>query len=158
MISIAFSSLRSSVVIAPVARNALAYNAPSRCLSMACANSVHKLNDILEEYRAKNYSQEFPRRFQKDIVKAAITANGSSSKRQFNVPANNISADGIEHVLQNIGMGDRMSRSEIEEIIREVGDNVDGGESSCVISENQMLDLISRTWEDHHHGLNQPEH
>mmetsp|Transcript_17656 Transcript_17656/g.28559 ORF Transcript_17656/g.28559 Transcript_17656/m.28559 type:complete len:150 (-) Transcript_17656:180-629(-) len=149
MISIAISSLRSSsVAIAPA----------HRYLSMACANSVHKLNNILEEYRAKNYSQEFPRRFQKDIVKAAITANGSSSKRQFNVPANNISADGIEHVLQNIGMGDRMSRSEIEEIIREVGDNVDGEESSCVISENQMLDLISRTWEDHHHGLNQPEH
>jgi len=155
MISIAFSSLRSSVVIAPVARNALAYNAPSRCLSMACANSVHKLNNILEEYRAKNYSQEFPRRFQKDIVKAASTVNNSS--RQLNVTAN-ISAEGIEHVLHNIGMGHRMSRSEIEEIISEVGEHADGGESGCVISENQMLDLISRNWEEHHHGLNQPGH
>mmetsp|Transcript_23316 Transcript_23316/g.41755 ORF Transcript_23316/g.41755 Transcript_23316/m.41755 type:complete len:147 (+) Transcript_23316:193-633(+) len=146
MISIAISSLRSSsVVIAPA----------QRYLSMACANSVHKLNDILEEYRAENYSQEFPRRFRKDIVKAASTVNSSPSERRLDVPANNISAEGIEHVLRNIGMGHRMSRSEIEGIISEVGDN---GESGCVISENQMLDLISRNWEDHHHGLNQPGH
>mmetsp|Transcript_26255 Transcript_26255/g.56620 ORF Transcript_26255/g.56620 Transcript_26255/m.56620 type:complete len:147 (-) Transcript_26255:132-572(-) len=146
MISIAISSLRSSsVAIAPA----------HRYLSMACANSVHKLNDILEEYRAKNYSQEFPRRFQKDIVKAASTVNNSS--RQLNVTAN-ISAEGIEHVLHNIGMGHRMSRSEIEGIISEVGEHADGGESGCVISENQMLDLISRNWEEHHHGLNQPGH
>jgi len=94
----------------------------------------------------------------KDIVKAASTANNSSSKRQLNVPAN-VSAEGIKNVLQNIGMGDRMSRSEIEGIISEVGDS-DGGESNgcVVISENQMLDLISGNWEDHHHGLNQPGH
>eukprot|EP00571_Detonula_confervacea_P015699 CAMPEP_0172297324 /NCGR_PEP_ID=MMETSP1058-20130122/394_1 /TAXON_ID=83371 /ORGANISM="Detonula confervacea, Strain CCMP 353" /LENGTH=147 /DNA_ID=CAMNT_0013006465 /DNA_START=145 /DNA_END=588 /DNA_ORIENTATION=+ len=145
MISIAITSLRRAAV-AP-ARNTIL----QRHLSMSCAQSIHKLNDILEEYRAKNYSQEFPKRFQKDIVKAA-TANS----HQINAQA--VSAEGIEHVLQNIGMGHRMSSSEIEVIINEVGTCPlgDDGESQYVINANQMLDLISNNWEDHHHGLNQP--
>mmetsp|Transcript_12282 Transcript_12282/g.22778 ORF Transcript_12282/g.22778 Transcript_12282/m.22778 type:complete len:153 (+) Transcript_12282:271-729(+) len=150
MISIAISSLRRAAVTP--ARNIIVQNLPrQRHLSMACENSVLKLNDILEEYRAKNYSQEFPKRFQKDVVKAATV-----NSRQLNVPA--VSAEGIEHVLQNIGMGHRMSKSEIEGIISEVGTCPidDSGESQCVISSNQMLDLISKNWEDHHHGLNQP--
>ena len=98
-----------------------------------------------------SYSQEFPKRFQKDVVKAATV-----NSRQLNVQA--VSADGIEHFLQNIGMGHRMSKSEIEGIISEVGTCPidDSGETQCVISSNQMLDLISKNWEDHHHGLNQP--
>ena len=78
------------------------------------------------------------------------------NSRQINVSA--VSADGIEHVLNNIGMGNRMSRSEIEEIVSEVGTCPIGedGESHCVISSDQMLDLISKNWEDHHHTLNQP--
>lgn len=122
---------------------------------MACANSVLKLNDILEEYRAENYSQEYPKRFQKEVVKAA-TDNSISELND--VPPTTVSAEGIEHVLQNIGMGNRMSRSEIEGIISEVGTPVDddsGERSHCVISANQMVDLISKNWEDHHHGRNQ---
>ena len=139
---------------------------------MACAQSVHKLNDILEEYRSKkcvflvgirpeivhhsvyrvvhcmcsqyssliftihSYTQEFPKRFQKDIVKAAAV----NSRRHY-VQA--VSADGIENVLNNIGMGDRMSRSEIEGIISEVG-------AGDEMSAEQMLDLMSKNWEDHH--------
>mmetsp|Transcript_12281 Transcript_12281/g.22777 ORF Transcript_12281/g.22777 Transcript_12281/m.22777 type:complete len:157 (+) Transcript_12281:271-741(+) len=154
MISIAISSLRRAAIVAPAARNIIARNSPhqGRHLSMACANSVLKLNDIFEEYRAENYSQEYPKRFQKEVVKAA-TDNSSE-----NVPPTTVSAEGIEHVLQNIGMGHRMSKSEIEGIISEVGTCPidDSGESQCVISSNQMLDLISKNWEDHHHGLNQP--
>jgi len=108
---------------------------------MACTNSVLKLNDILEEYRCHNYSQSFPKRFHKDIVKAATV-----NSRQLNVPSPAVSAKGIDHVLKNIGMGHRMSRSEIEDIVSEVGtcpaDDI--GKSHCVISANQMLDLISR--------------
>ena len=68
-----------------------------------------------------------------------------------------MSAEAIEHVLRNIGMGHRMSRSEIEGIVSEVGtckpggvaggrDGDGGGASTshCVISADQMLDLISK--------------
>ena len=80
----------------------------------------------------------------------------SVNSRQLNVSA--VSAEGIENVLHNIGMGHRMSRSEIEGIVSEVGAcpiGDDGGDL-CVISSDQMLDLISKNWEDHHHNLNQP--
>merc|ERR1712194_889573 len=108
---------------------------------MGCTNSVLKLNELLEEYRAHNYSQSFPKRFQKDIVKAATV-----NSRQLNVPSPAVSAEGIDNVLQNIGMGHRMSRAEIEDIVSEVGTcPVDSsGERHCVISANQMLDLISK--------------
>ena len=98
-----------------------------------------------------SYSQEFPRRFQKDIVKAA-----QSSSRRLNSPA--VSAEGIEHVLQNIGMDHRISRSEIDEIVSEMGTCPNGFDekSTCVISSDQMLHLMSKNWEEHHHDLNQP--
>ena len=80
-------------------------------------------------------------------------ATDNSISELNHVPATTVSAEGIEHVLQNIGMGNRMSRSEIEGIISEVGNPVDddsGERSHCVISANQMVDLISKNWEDHH--------
>lgn len=143
MISVAMSSLRRATAVP--AHNIIA----QRPLSMACAQSVHKLNDILEEYRTQNYTQTYPKRFRKDVVKAAIV-----NSRLLNVPA--VSAEGIEHVLHNIGMGHRMSRSEIESIISEVGTcphGEDPNEVSCVISSNQMIDLISKKWEDNHHSM-----
>lgn len=80
---------------------------------------------------------ELPRRFRQDIVKAA------TSSRQYNAHAP-VSADGIENVLQNIGAGNRMSRTEIDEILNEVGVcPVNGGSHQCVISASQMIELIS---------------
>ncbi|KAL7496522.1 hypothetical protein ACHAWT_007034 [Skeletonema menzelii] len=109
-----------------------------RQLSMAAAQSANKLSSILEEYRAQNYAMELPRRFRQDIVKAA------SSSRQYNDQAT-VSADGIENVLQNIGAGNRMSRSEIDEILNEVGVcPVNDGDAQCVISASQMIELISK--------------
>ena len=92
----------------------------------------------------RSYSRKFPKRCQKEIVKAAI-----ANSPQLNTST--ISAKRIDHVLQNIGMSDRMSRSEIEGIIREVGTcPVDeSGESHCVISTHQMVDLIAEYWRDH---------
>jgi len=157
MISIALPSLRT----ATAAQAAPAFSMiATRHLSMTCTQSVHKLNTILEEYRAKNYTQCFPRRFQKDIVKAATVHS-----RQLNVYAldqagsggDGVSAEGIENVLHNIGAGHRMSRDEIEGILSEVGVCAIGDDGErCVISANQMLDLMSKNWEDHHHELNQP--
>ncbi len=63
-----------------------------------------------------------------------------------------VCAEGIDRVLRNIGMGHWMSRSEIEAIISEVGACPIGehdGEKDCIISADQMLDLMSRNWEDH---------
>ncbi|KAL7516086.1 hypothetical protein ACHAWX_001142 [Stephanocyclus meneghinianus] len=132
----------------------------SRHLSMTCAQSVDKLKSILEEYRQNNYitllilsySQEYPKRFQKDIVKVA----SSITSRQLNSsPVNSVSAHGIEHVLRNIGAGHKMSRSEIQSIVSEVGACPIGTEDDCVITADQMLDLISTKWAEHHHDLNQ---
>ena len=82
---------------------------------------------------------EHPRRFRQEFVKAA------SSSRQYNADAT-ISADGIESVLQNIGAGNKMSRSEIDEILREVGvcPIKDGPSTGCVISASKMIELISK--------------
>ena len=112
---------------------------------MTAAQSIAKLNECFEEYRAKNYSQEFPRRFQKDVVKAAAVNSYSTSNSQA------VSVDGIESVLQNIGMGSRMSRSELECLVSEVGVcPVNGRKEDCYMLPDQMLDLISKNWEHHH--------
>ncbi|KAL7544825.1 hypothetical protein ACHAWF_008186 [Thalassiosira exigua] len=97
-----------------------------------CTQSIVTLNNILENYRASHYSQELPRRFRKDIVNAATTSKSTGV----------VSAEGIEYVLNNIGAGNQMSHDEIEMILREIGGNNNGNEN-CVITQDQMLDLIS---------------
>eukprot|EP00579_Thalassiosira_antarctica_P007342 CAMPEP_0201883276 /NCGR_PEP_ID=MMETSP0902-20130614/15283_1 /ASSEMBLY_ACC=CAM_ASM_000551 /TAXON_ID=420261 /ORGANISM="Thalassiosira antarctica, Strain CCMP982" /LENGTH=126 /DNA_ID=CAMNT_0048412023 /DNA_START=111 /DNA_END=491 /DNA_ORIENTATION=+ len=110
----------------------------SRPLSTTCTRSLGRLNDILENYRASHYSQELPKRFRKDIVKAA------SKRSSPLLPSPGIiSAEGIENVLNNIGAGDQMSHDEIETILREVCGSGIGGTEKCVISADQMMDLIS---------------
>mmetsp|Transcript_26429 Transcript_26429/g.53069 ORF Transcript_26429/g.53069 Transcript_26429/m.53069 type:complete len:136 (+) Transcript_26429:145-552(+) len=132
-----------STIISSSLRLAASSSAPSaalvgRQLSMTATQSASKLSSILEEYRAQNYAMELPRRFRQDIVKAAC------SSRQYNAQAT-VSADGIESVLQNIGAGNRMSRSEIDEILNEVGVcPVNDGNAQCVISASQMIELISK--------------
>ena len=63
-----------------------------------------------------------------------------------------MSADAIEHVLRNIGMGHRMSWSEIEGIVSEEGTckpggvagGQDGNGGASASRADQMLDLISK--------------
>ena len=63
-----------------------------------------------------------------------------------------MSADAIEHVLCNIGMGHRMSWSEIKGIVSKVGTckpggvagGRDGDGGASVSRADQMLDLISK--------------
>jgi hypothetical protein len=64
--------------------------------------------------------------------------------------------------LNNIGAGDKMSRVEIESIVSEmgacpiaIGGELGGEGSGCIISADQMLDLMSKNWAEHHHDLNQ---
>mmetsp|Transcript_31255 Transcript_31255/g.66076 ORF Transcript_31255/g.66076 Transcript_31255/m.66076 type:complete len:141 (-) Transcript_31255:359-781(-) len=112
-----------------------------RQLSTSCSECVDKLQNILEDYRATNYSREMPRRFCSDIAKVACTK--SSPFLSASVPSRMVSADGIEGMLKNIGAGNSMPRSEIELILRELG-NVDPNQGEkYVISVEQMLDLIS---------------
>ena len=138
MISIAISSLRRAAVTP--ARNMVA----QRHLSVARRQTVRKLSEVLEEYRAENYSRESPKRFQKDVVRAAAV---NSSCR---VDIQMVSAEGIERLLRNIGMENRMSLSEIEGLMSEVGTSYisDDGQRNYLISANQMLDLIS--WQGHY--------
>ena len=123
---------------------------PARCvarrqLSMTATQSIAKLNECFEEYRAKNYTQELPRRFQKDVVKAAAVNSYSTTNSQA------VSADGLQVVLQNIGMGSRISRSELECLVSEVGVcPVAGRKEDCYMLPDQMLDLISNNWKHHH--------
>jgi KaiC/GvpD/RAD55 family RecA-like ATPase len=77
-----------------------------------------------------SYSQELPRRFRKDIVKAATKRSATTGF---------VSAEGIESVLSNIGAEDQMSRSEIELMLREVS----GDQDRCAISVEEMLNLLS---------------
>ncbi len=200
MTSVATSSIIRSAF---PARVAIAFQC-RRQLSVSCEQSIDKLNEILEEYRAKkwvpsalsfsasielllyifcrgssffrdaknlmiylatshcdapsprffSYRQTFPKRFQKDIIKAASQVSSSNSTLQSD--GGIISAEGIEHVLQNIAAGHKMTRSEIENIFREIGvcplessssESGSGGgysTSSCVISVDQMFDLLSK--------------
>ena len=66
-----------------------------------------------------------------------------------------MSAAGIQSVLNNIGAGHKMSRSEIQGIVREIGVCPNGREGDCTITADQMLDLIGRNWAEHHQELNQ---
>jgi hypothetical protein len=117
-----------------------------RQLSMTCVQSLDKLQSIFEEYRTVNYSQELPTRFRKDIIRAAST---STSSRQLSISATSskkalISVEGIESVLKNIGQDHRISRTELEGVLREVGGAAQSGEPErFFISPEQMIELIS---------------
>jgi len=92
-------------------------------------------------FAINSYSYEVPRRFKLDIVKAASSSSSANAA---------VSADGLECVLNNIGACGKMTRSELDGIVSECGtcpidDAADS--SQCVISENQMLNLISKDWE-----------
>lgn len=89
-----------------------------------------------------------PRRFRKDIVSAVCKQSSpllSSSSATAATTAGLVSAQGIEYVLNTIGAGDQMSHDEIETLLREVGGSSSSstGESDCVISADQMLDMLS---------------
>mmetsp|Transcript_32930 Transcript_32930/g.79676 ORF Transcript_32930/g.79676 Transcript_32930/m.79676 type:complete len:139 (+) Transcript_32930:338-754(+) len=117
-----------------------------RTLSTTCSQSLSRLNEILEDYRASHYAQELPKRFRKDIVNVA-SKGSASSQLISSSPGGIVSAAGIEQVLNNIGAGDQMSHDEIETMLREIGSDgmnssVDGGKD-CVITADKMLDLLS---------------
>ena len=111
-----------------------------------CTSYVSMLTSHVPSYlfcnQSHSYSYEVPRRFKLDIVKAASSSSSANAA---------VSAEGIECVLNNIGACGKMTRSELDGIVSECGtcpidDSADS--SQCVISENQMLNLISKDWEE----------
>jgi hypothetical protein len=82
-----------------------------------------------------SYSQEFPKRFRKDVVKAACSKSSCPGL---------ISAECIESILHNIGASDQMPRSEIESMLKEIcADGNGSSQDLCTISVDQMFDLLS---------------
>lgn len=95
--------LRSGKTI--VARTAVA----KRCLSVQGEEAVCKLKAALEDYRVKNYQQEIPSRFKKDMV------------GQCNVSSPN-AVESIENLLQNIGVfGKDVTHDDVQCIVNEMG-------------------------------------
>jgi hypothetical protein len=92
---------------------------------------------ITSQYSAllcSSYSQEFPKRFRKDVVKAACSKSSCPGL---------ISAEGIESILHNIGASNQMPRSEIESMLKEICDGNGSAEDYCTISVDQMFNLLS---------------
>ena len=68
-----------------------------------------------------SYSREIPSRFKKDIVKAAMQQDSG------------IAMEGLQRVLANINMQDRVSPRHMQVIFRELG-----GEAGIIPSERMM--------------------
>ena len=58
-----------------------------------------------------SYTQELPARFKKDIAKAAVVHDDL------------VGLSGVERVLNNIGLTERLTKNDLELIFQEVGNN-----------------------------------
>uniref|UniRef100_A0A7S2Y913 Uncharacterized protein n=1 Tax=Entomoneis paludosa TaxID=265537 RepID=A0A7S2Y913_9STRA len=74
---------------------------------------LNELRGVLEEYRQDNYSYEVPMRFKKELVAAAC---------QKQAPQEGVRVEGLQQVLSNIGLQDRISPGELKVIFQEEGD------------------------------------
>jgi hypothetical protein len=82
----------------------------TRTLSGQGNMAVRRLQQVFEEYRMANYTQEMPSRFKKEVICAAKHPNEEY-----------IAIEGIERVIHNIGAAHKISYSEIEVIFNELG-------------------------------------
>ena len=68
----------------------------------------------------------------------SISASATTSKKSL------VSTEGIENVLKNVPRDNRMSRTEMEFLLREVGGVARSGEpENFFISTEQMMELVS---------------
>lgn len=70
-----------------------------------------KLRTVMEEYRKKNYGQELPSRFAKEVTQAA-----DLDKDGF------LCVSEISQLLENIGAKDSLTPEEISTALEEMGD------------------------------------
>mmetsp|Transcript_33194 Transcript_33194/g.54798 ORF Transcript_33194/g.54798 Transcript_33194/m.54798 type:complete len:113 (-) Transcript_33194:205-543(-) len=94
-----------------------------RFLSGQGESALHKLQQVMQEYRLEHYTQETPYRFKRDIVTAA---KGSDDK---------IVLESMQRVLHNIGASQRLSEEELRTIFSEVGE-------SGAIPADRMVQLL----------------
>lgn len=73
----------------------------------------------------QSYAQSVPSRCKKDIVRAAKQED-----------TNNITIDGMQHVISNINMEHKVSRADVELIFREIG------ETNGMISTDRFMKLF----------------
>ena len=82
-----------------------------RAWSSATLSSVEKLQMAIEKYRVENYSQELPSRCKKEIINAIHVNNDD-----------HVDEDGLVRILQNIGAGGSILKSDLHNIFKELGD------------------------------------
>eukprot|EP00980_Cylindrotheca_fusiformis_P002398 scaffold558_cov111-Cylindrotheca_fusiformis.AAC.16 len=80
----------------------------SRNLSAQGMAAVQKLKGLLEEYRMKNYTQEIPTRFKKEIL--------AEAQQEGTVDTN-----GMKRVIKNIHMDDKISAKDLDLVFQEIG-------------------------------------
>ena len=87
--------------------------------------------------------------FEEDRFTFKNDSANTSSSRQLSISATTskkslVSAEGIENVLKNVPRDNRMSRTEMEFLLREVGGVARSGEpENFFISTEQMMELVS---------------
>mmetsp|Transcript_13395 Transcript_13395/g.39182 ORF Transcript_13395/g.39182 Transcript_13395/m.39182 type:complete len:133 (-) Transcript_13395:134-532(-) len=130
MLKSASSKSMNAIVSRFGARTAATTIAPRitsvRSVSSHATMAVEKFQSVFEEYRKRNYSQETPARFRKEIVKYV------GKNKDGDIPV-----EGIELLLSNIGATGELTRSEIESILSESGEP-----SKMVISPHGMMRLL----------------
>eukprot|EP00814_Leptocylindrus_danicus_P002913 CAMPEP_0116005266 /NCGR_PEP_ID=MMETSP0321-20121206/1072_1 /TAXON_ID=163516 /ORGANISM="Leptocylindrus danicus var. danicus, Strain B650" /LENGTH=98 /DNA_ID=CAMNT_0003473679 /DNA_START=787 /DNA_END=1083 /DNA_ORIENTATION=+ len=78
---------------------------------MSSEPAAQKLKCIFEDYRQQNYSDELPSRFKKQMIQAMLRRSQRADGR--------ILIQEIERVLDNIGASDRVTKSELEDVLIE---------------------------------------
>lgn len=104
------------------ARAAVAAAVLSRAMSAQGIVAAEKLRNALEEYRLQNYDREVPSRFKKDILKAATVRGSSPAGGGGSGSADSVVVmDGLQRVLHNIHMENRLTQQEMQALFEELG-------------------------------------
>ena len=97
-----------------------------RLFSAQSDSAMAGLRHVLEEYRASHYSYEIPTRFNKDLVRAAVRESTNGG----------VQLEGLEKVLSNIGVDERVHKQDLQILFQEEGD------SNGHISADRLLRIL----------------
>jgi len=114
-----------------------------RCLSVQGQEAVGRLKHALEQYRVKNYQQEIPSRFKKEMVSCAISGNDAR------IPTDQAAVESIEELLQNIGVfGEQVTHDDVERIVTELneehGATTGSDDSECECEQLRADQILSK--------------
>mmetsp|Transcript_444 Transcript_444/g.1240 ORF Transcript_444/g.1240 Transcript_444/m.1240 type:complete len:200 (+) Transcript_444:110-709(+) len=98
----------------------------NRHTSSSSETHRHQLRNVLEEYQLNHHTYEIPTRFKKDIVVAACetkqqaaSKNNNNTGKQRRSRHDVVRLEGLEAVLKNIGVQDRISHGDWEQMYRQ---------------------------------------